>query len=194
MYANTRWALFHAALCCKSQKQALFVEMSFNSSLEHTSVSCHAFIPCNDTTTICEYLKTNTHKSTNLKSTNWTTPELLSCGISSDEAVAPSFKSLSQQQSSSEYWPGKRNLIRMGGKFCVSHWVTETAFYQKHTQGMIEVVHNNAVDITIILLSGFLTLRRCHQWDKCRLLSTRRCIMILIIIFSYIKFLYIYVN
>jgi hypothetical protein len=59
---------------------------------------------------------------------------------------------------------------------------------------MIEVVHNNAVDITIILLSGFLTLRRCHQWDKCRLLSTRRCIMILIIIFSYIKFLYIYVN
>jgi hypothetical protein len=51
----------------------------------------------------------------------------------------------------------------MGGKFCVSHWVTETAFYQEHTQGMIEVVHNNAVDITIILLSGFLTLRHCHQ-------------------------------
>jgi hypothetical protein len=57
---------------------------------------------------------------------------------------------------------------------------------------MIEVVHNKVADITI--LSDFLTLRHCHQWDKCRLLSTRRCIMILIIIFSYIKFLYIYVN
>jgi hypothetical protein len=49
----------------------------------------------------------------------------------------------------------------MGGKFCVSHWVTETAFYQEHTQGMIEVVHNKVADITI--LSDFLTLRHCHQ-------------------------------
>jgi hypothetical protein len=33
------------------------------------------------------------------------------------------------------------------------------------------VVHNNVADISIILLSGFLTLRHCHQWDKCRLLE-----------------------
>ncbi len=47
--------------------------------------------------------------------------------------------------------------------FCVSHCVTETASYQEHTQGTIEVVHNNVADISIILLSGFLTLRHCHQ-------------------------------
>jgi len=114
----------------------------------------------------------NTSKQTHTNQPTWSLPieqhlKLLSCGISSDEAVAPSFKSRSQQQSSSEYQPGKRNLIRkLGGKFCVSHCVTETAFYQEHTQGIMKVVHNNVADIAIILLSGFLTLRHCHQQDK----------------------------